>query len=234
MNLNDLAKNFGDEDKARGFLEKLRWPDGVVCPHCGTIGESYRLKAKPESKHPVRPGVWKCSGCRRQFTVRVGTIFEDSHIPLHVWLTAIHLLCASKKGMSAHQLHRMLGVTYKSAWFMAHRIRYAMSQEPLRSKLAGTVEIDETYVGGKRRGIGGRGRPGIQSHKAPVVSLVQRGGDVRSFHVQKVTAKNLKEVLRSNVAKEAGIMTDDFSAYDWVKGEYSSHDVIKHSAGSYS
>ena len=151
MNLNDIAKNYSSEDKAREFIEQSRWPKGTVCPHCGVVGESYRLQAKAESKHPVRPGVWKCGACRKQFTVKVGTIFEDSHIPLTTWLKAIHLICASKKGMSAHQLHRMLGVTYKSAWFMAHRIRYAMSQEPLSSKLKGTVEVDETYIGGKAR-----------------------------------------------------------------------------------
>jgi transposase-like protein len=142
MNFNDIAKYTETEDKAREFLEAERWPKGAICPHCGVEGESYRLKAKEGSKSPVRPGVWKCGGCRKQFTVKVGTIFEDSHIPLTTWLKAIHLLCASKKGMSAHQLHRMLGVTYKSAWFMAHRIRYAMTQEPLSSKLTGIVEID--------------------------------------------------------------------------------------------
>jgi transposase-like protein len=161
MNLTDIAGNFHDEDSARAFLEQQRWPNGTVCPHCGLLGKSYRLEGKPDSKRPVRKGVWKCKGCRKQFTVTVDTIFSDSHIPLHKWLMAIHLLCASKKGMSAHQLHRMLGVTYKSAWFMAHRIRYAMKQEPLKRKLFGTIEMDETYVGGKRRKTGHRGRPDI-------------------------------------------------------------------------
>src|SRR5439155_27310723 len=128
-------------------LERLRWPNGVVCPKCGVVGEAYRMKSMPGSS--TRKGVWRCHACKQQFTVTVGTIFEDSHIPLGKWLMAIHLLCASKKGMSAHQLHRMLGVTYKSAWFMAHRIRYAMSKPPLVSKLRGIVEADETFVGGK-------------------------------------------------------------------------------------
>lgn len=233
MNLAELTKSLGNENAARSFLEKMCWPDGVFCPHCGVVGESYRLKSKAKGKTHVRKGVWKCSACRKQFTVTVGTIFEDSHIPLHKWLLAIHLLCASKKGMSAHQLHRMLGITYKSAWFMAHRIRYAMVQEPLKSKLSGTVEVDETYIGGKRKGIGRRGRPSADSHKSPVVSLVQRNGNVRSFHVPSVSAKNLKEILRENVQPDASIMTDDFSAYDWVKKEFLSHDVIKHSSGSY-
>jgi transposase-like protein len=198
------------------------------------LGKSYRLEAKSRAKTAVRKGVWKCGGCRKQFTVTVGTIFSDSHIPLNKWLLAIHLLCSSKKGMSAHQLHRLLGVTYKSAWFMAHRIRHAMKQEPLKTKLSGTVEVDETFVGGKRRGIGRRGRPGAGSHKSPVVSLVQRDGQVRSFYVPNVSAKNLKEVMRGNVQPDANIMTDDFSAYDWVKKEFRQHDIIRHSEERYS
>lgn len=231
MNLNDIAKNFSDEDKARAFLEAQRWPKGTVCPHCGVEGESYRLQPKENGKTHVRSGVWKCGGCRKQFTVRVGTIFEDSHIPLNKWLMAIHLLCASKKGMSAHQLHRMLGVTYKSAWFMAHRIRYAMSQEPLSSKLSGIVEVDETYVGGKRKGK--PGRPGKDSHKAPVVSLVQRKGNVRSFHVPRITGHNLKKVIRENVSTESSVMTDDYNLYRGLKKEYASHDVIRHKFKQY-
>lgn len=232
MNLNDIAKNFSDEDKARKFLEAQRWAKGTVCPHCGAEGESYRLQPKENGKTHVRAGVWKCGGCRKQFTVRVGTIFEDSHIPLNKWLMAIHLLCASKKGMSAHQLHRMLGVTYKSAWFMAHRIRYAMSQEPLLSKLSGIVEVDETYVGGKRKGTK-PGRPGMQSHKAPVVSLVQRKGNVRSFHVPRITGHNLKKVIRENVSTESSVMTDDYNLYRGLKKEYASHDVIRHKFKQY-
>src|SRR5579862_9997210 len=130
---------FSDPDAARAFLEANRWPDGNPdCPHCGEVGRCYRIVPGEGSK--TRPGLWKCGGCRKQFTVTVGTIFEDSHIPLHKWMQAIQLLCSSKKGMSAHQLHRMLGVTYKSAWFMAHRIRWSMTQEPLSSKLDGIVE----------------------------------------------------------------------------------------------
>jgi transposase-like protein len=184
LNLIALAQHFSDEDKAREFLEKLRWPDGVVCPHCGLVGEAYKLEPKPSKKDThVRKGVWKCGGCREQFSVTVGTIFEDSHIPLSKWLLAYHLLCASKKGMSAHQLHRMLKVTYRSAWFMAHRIRYTMRQEPLSSKLTGVIEVDETYVGGKLR-VGPyrkraymkdrgekRNYPSVTSNKAAVVSV---------------------------------------------------------------
>jgi|SRR5271157_1177897 len=145
-----IAPHFQDPEKARQFMEAKRWPDGPICPHCGVVGEAYRLEADLEAKTKTRArkGLWKCAACREQFSVTVGTIMEDSHIPLNKWLFAFHLLCASKKGMSAHQLHRVLGVTYKSAWFMCHRIRYAMTQEPLSSKLGGIVEVDETYIGG--------------------------------------------------------------------------------------
>jgi transposase-like protein len=171
LNLIALAKHFSDEDRAREFVEKLRWPDGPVCPHCGEIKNFYKLEGKS-----TRPGLYKCRGCRKPFTVTMGTIFEDSHIPLSKWLLAYHLLCASKKGMSAHQLHRMLKVTYRSAWFMAHRIRYTMSQEPLSSKLTGIIEVDETYVGGKLRlgplstkpGTRPKERPQTSSNKAAV------------------------------------------------------------------
>src|SRR5215203_2382456 len=141
---NLLGHHFTDEDRAREYLEAKRWPDGPVCPHCGVIGQSTRLRPMSDTSTHARKGTLQCNACRSQFSVTVGTIFADSHVPLNKWLVAIHLLCASKKGMSAHQLHRMISVTYKTAWFMAHRIRYAMTQEPLSSKLAGTVEVDET------------------------------------------------------------------------------------------
>jgi transposase-like protein len=240
MNLNDIAKNLSNEDKAREFLEGERWPKGAICPHCGVEGDSYRLKAKPESKHPVRPGVWKCGGCRKQFTVKVGTIFEDSHIPLTTWLKAIHLLCASKKGMSAHQLHRMLGVTYKSAWFMAHRIRYAMTQEPLSSKLTGIVEVDGTYVGGKRyfdpqsvkTGERPKDRPAPFAGKEVVVSVLQRGGRVQSRHIEKVSAKNLKPIIDEMVAEMAHLMTDTSTVLTSV-GQTRRHSQANHKRKEY-
>lgn len=227
------TQHFQDADKARAFLEKLRWPNGPVCPHCNCT-TAYKLTAKPGSKKPVRPGVYKCKDCEQQFTVTVNTIFEDSHIPLNKWLLAIHLLCASKKGMSAHQLHRMLGVTYKSAWFMAHRVRYMMSQPSFKQKMFGVIEADETYVGGKRRNQGGQGRPGDYSHKQKVFSLVKRGGDVRSFHVERVTAENLQSVLRKNAHPSATIVTDNFASYDGLTGQFGDHLVINHSTGEYS
>lgn len=230
LNLVDITRYFNGENQARAFLETLRWPEGVVCPHCEEKDSAYRLKAKSKGETHARNGLWKCSACNKQFTVTVGTIFEDSHIPLSKWLLAYYLLCSSKKGMSAHQLHRMLGVTYKSAWFMAHRIRYTMRAEPLRSKLKGIVEVDETYVGGKQKGPG---RPGMESNKTPVVSLVERKGRVRSFHVDRVTSNNLREIMTENIRPSAGIMTDDFKSYGFVKKGFASHDVIDHSSGKY-
>lgn len=217
-----------DEDTAREYLEQLRWPNGAGCPHCGVIG-AYKLQPKADSKRPVRKGIWKCRACRKQFTVRIGTIFEDSHIPLYQWLSAIQFLCASKKGISAHQLHRMLNITYKSAWFMAHRIRYAMAQPPLSKKLHGIVEADETYIGGKAHGKRGRGA----ENKTPVFALVQRDGDVRSFKTERVTAKNLKEIMRDHIDKGATVMTDEFLAYKGLGKEFASHQTINHGSGEY-
>ncbi len=222
MNLKSIAAQFSDPDAAREFFEKQRWPDGTVCPFCGVIGEAYRLKAKPDSKSPVRPGVWKCKGCRKQFTVTKGTIFEDSHIPLNTWLMTIHLLCSSKKGMSAYQIHRMLGVTYKSAWFMVHRLRYATTQDPLAAQLTGIVEVDETFIGGRRRpkdrvsrvvkpGVRPKDQIGPVADKQAVLSLLQRDGEVRSFHVGRVTADNLRPIIDRQLSSTARVMTDTSS-----------------------
>jgi transposase-like protein len=241
MNLNDIAKHFSTEDEARQFLEAQRWPSGTVCPHCGVEGESYRLQPKKEGKTHVRAGVWKCGACRKQFTVRVGTIFEDSHIPLHKWLMAIHLLCASKKGMSAHQLHRMLGVSYKSAWFMAHRIRYAMTQEPLSSKLAGVIEMDETYIGGKQKfgphvvkdGERPKDRPHPFAGKETVVSVLQRGGRVQSHHLRgRVTAENLRTIIDGMVDEKAHLITDTSTVLASA-GSVRKHDRVNHTIGEY-
>jgi transposase-like protein len=241
LNLIELAQHFSNEDAAREFIEKLRWPDGPACPKCGEINNAYKLEPKPGSK--TRKGLWKCAGCREQFTVTVGTIFEDSHIPLHKWLLAYHLLCASKKGMSAHQLHRMLKVTYRSAWFMAHRIRYTMTQEPLSSKLTGVIEIDEAYIGGKRRHVqGSQVVPGKRAEdrkspfadKAPVVSVLQREGRVQSMHLQKVTAENLRPVIEKMVHEDAHIMTDSGTVLTGVlKSRKQKHDQVNHQAKEY-
>ena len=244
MNLTHIAKHFSDEDKAREFLEKQRWPEGPVCPHCGVIGEATKLEPKEGKTSHARKGVWKCRPCEKQFSVTVGTIFEDSHIPLNKWLFAIHLLCASKKGMSAHQLHRMLGITYKSAWFMAHRIRYAMSQEPLSSKLGGIIEMDETFIGGKLRigphpsGLVKQGhrqfdRPSVTSNKESVVSVLQRNGRVQSMHLQRVTAKNLKPVIEQMISEDAHVMTDSTLVVKGLGKIVRKHSQVNHTAKEY-
>ncbi len=177
------------EEEARAYLESLRWPTGPICPFCKSEG------AKKLMGKSTRPGVYKCKtkGCRKQFTVTVGTIFEDSHIPVRKWVLAFHLICGAKKGISACQLQRHLGLgSYKSAWHMAHRIRYAMSQEPLKSKLRGKVEVDETYIGGKSKGQVGRPSP---IKKTPVVALVQRGGRAYAVPVERCGSRELKSLI---------------------------------------
>lgn len=229
LNLTTLPKT---EDEARALMEEIRWGKGcanAACPHCGTM-EPYRLTPKPGSK--TRKGVWKCRACRKQFTVTVGTVFEASHIPLVKWWLAIHLLASSKKGISAHQLHRNLHVSYQTAWFMSHRLRYAMMQGPLAELMQGVVEVDETYVGGKRRGAH-RGRPGPDSHKTPVVALVERQtGRVRVMP-PRVTSENLKDVVFNHVDKNAQLMTDDFFPYRSVGEQMARHSVVKHSNKEY-
>jgi transposase-like protein len=230
-----IAERFPNSLAAAEYLESVRWPNGPVCPHCGeSERKPYALKSKTRR-------LWKCAACRKQYTVTVGTIFESSHIPLHKWLWAFFLLCSSKKGMSAHQLHRMLGITYKSAWFMAHRIRYAMEQPPFQRQLTGTVEVDETYVGGKvRRSNKKQYKPldpsqphkqmqtGRGAEKTPVLSLVERGGEVRSFRIANVTGETLGSAIRHHVAREAHLRTDSFPSYTRVGWEYASHEVVNH------
>jgi transposase-like protein len=218
------------EEEARAHLEALRWPTGTICPKCGVVGDAHRIERKSESS--TRKGLWRCHACRSQFTVTVGTIFEDSHIPLSKWLVATHLLCASKKGMSAHQLHRMLGVTYKSAWFMAHRIRYAMQQPILRDKLRGVVEADETFLGGKPANRH-RGRREPAPPKIPVLALVERNGRVRSMPVKNVTGATLKAAIRKHVATEAHIMTDGLRSYQGLDKEFAGHEAVNHEANEY-
>jgi transposase-like protein len=183
---------FTDENAAREALEATRWPDGVVCPHCGSVERAAKVAGE---KH--RPGLYYCNDCKGQFTVTVGTVFERSKIPLTKWWLATYLLGSSKKGMSAHQLHRMLGVTYKTAWFMAHRVREAMNDGAIPGGMGGAnkvVEIDETYVGGKAAN-----RKGKVPKKAAVLSLVERDGKVRSFPIANVTAQTLRPIIVSHV-----------------------------------
>ncbi|MEX2162580.1 MAG: IS1595 family transposase [Anaerolineales bacterium] len=217
------------EDEAREVIEGIRWANGVYCPKCGSLKGAWKLESKPNSKNKVRPGLYKCKDCRKTFTVTVGSIFEDSHIPLTKWLAALYLMCASNKGMSAHQLHRQLKVTYKTAWFMAHRIRLAMKEGPLATKLSGTVEVDETYIGGRRRGKRGRG----SENKTPVVALVQRGGQLRAQKISRLTAGDLKSVIREHVGQEAHLRTDDFLAYRGLDKEFASHETVAHGKKEY-
>jgi len=235
IDLIGLIETIGDEANARRYLEGLRWPDGPVCPHCG--GEGYALKPKEGSKSPVRAGVYKCRKCRKQCTVTVGTIFEDSHIPISKWLLAIHLMCASKKGISAHQIHRMLRVSYKSAWFMCHRIRYAMARPPLVDKLGGIIEADETFIGGKPRAGQVKTRQDAnkwRDKKARVAALVERDGDVRSFHLRReVTEENVGKILREHVAADARLMTDGAYRFRTVGREFPSHETVDHTKGEY-
>lgn len=227
----DQISKVTDENKARLMLESLRWPNGAACPRCGSM-DVYRIVAKEGSK--TREGLYRCKDCRKlkknnQFTVTVGTIFEDSHIKLSLWLMAISLMCASKKGISAHQVHRMLGITYKTAWFMCHRIRFAM-QPTDKKRMRGVIEADETYIGGKARmawRLTGR------ENKTPVVALVQRGGRVRSFVVPSVTAMTLKEVLLENVHPSSHLMTDENVGYKKIGKQFASHQTVNHARDEY-
>ena len=225
---------FHDEAKAREWLESLLWPEGPICPHCGLIGCATALRGKTH-----RAGLWKCKGCDKQFTVTVGTLFERSHIPLNKWILVFHLMVGSKKGVSAHQIHRMLELTYKTAWFMCHRIREAMSDGKLAPPLGGmsrTVEVDEAYIGGKegnkhasKRSPGRQGGKG----KAPVVALVERGGRVRSFHLPVVDAKNLKPMLAAQIDHKSFLMTDESTVYLPIGEVFRGHGSVNHSAGEY-
>lgn len=234
LNLISMARLFNDEAAAREFLESKRWPNGPVCPHC-SCPEAYALKPRPESERAVRPGVYKCKNkeCKKQFTVRIGTIFEDSKVPLCKWLAAIHLMTSSKKGVSSHQIARECGITQKSAWFLNHRIREAMKQEPLASILEGTVEVDETYVGGKPRKGTGPHKRGRGTDKTPVMVLVERDGNAKSFPLPNVTGETLKNEIAVNVTKESVVMTDELVSYNGVRDDVKLHRTVNHSKGEY-
>ena len=228
------APIFTDEAAAREALEAVRWPNGPVCPHCGSTDD--QVARVEGTKH--RPGLFYCNGCHGQFTVTVGTVFERSKIPLTKWWLACHLLNSSKKGISAHQMHRMLGVTYKTAWFMMHRLREAMRTGGL-GPMGGpgeTVEVDETYIG-KLDGVThqklGRGGGGVSTYKNTVLTLVQRGGNARSFHVEGTTVHDVLPIVRENVARETAINTDEASWYRWVGKEFASHDTVHHASKEY-
>ncbi len=220
--------HFQDAECAREYLESLRWANGVTCPHCGVIDKFYKLTGDAH-----RPGLYKCSECREQFSVTVGTVFESSKIKLHIWLQACHMMSASKKGVSAKQLERMLGVSYKTAWFMAHRIREAMAPFPERElgSDGGAVEVDETYWGNV-----GKNKPGHRGgdHKMKIVSLVDRNsGEKRSFHVADVTAKTVGGILKSHVSRKAALMSDESRIYTKAGERFASHETVNHGQEEY-
>ena len=213
------GKHLNDEQAAYEHLANIRWPEGIRCIHCQGM-KVYTLKGA-KSKRVLL----KCSTCRKQFSATVGTIFQGSHIPLTKWFMAFQLMASSKKGMSAHQLHRMLDITYKSAWFLAHRIRHVMKQTPFSDKLGGIVEADETFIGGKSHIRGDK--------KMPVFALVERGGRVRSFAMPRVTAVNLKRSIQEHVRPDAKLMTDELTAYAKIGKDFADHQTVNHSKKEY-
>lgn len=219
------APYFHDEAAAYAELEATLWPTGPVCPRC-------KGQERITAVRGGRIGLWRCGPCKRQFRVTVGTVFESSHVPLNKWLQAVYLLCSSKKGISSHQLMRTLDVTYKTAWFVSHRIREAMRSGELLPQLGGAgkiVEADETFIGRKKDMPKRRG----YAHKHAVLSLVERGGDVRSFHVDGTAAKDLMPVIKENVARETRMMTDEAGQYAHLKKDFAGHEVVRHGTGEY-
>jgi transposase-like protein len=222
-----MLKIYTDENAAREHLESLHWPDGPICPRCGTVNEATKLTGKS-----TRPGVYKCRPCQKPFTVTVGTVFERSKIKLNVWVHAVDLYTASKKGFSAHQLHRTMGVTYKTAWFMAHRIREAMRDDEL-APMGGAgsiVEVDETFIG---RLEGQPKRTKGWGHKNTVLTLVERGGSARSFHIDSTSIAQIVPILRENIRRESSLMTDEARQYMEVGREFESHDAVNHGEKEY-
>ena len=217
---------FADADKAREHLERLTWPEGPFCPHCGEVENITRLQGKSH-----RAGLIQCNSCLKNFTVTVGTVFERSKVPLNKWMLATYLLASSKKGMSAHQVHRMLGVTYKTAWFMMHRIREAMKDDG--SPLGGpgmTVESDEAFVGGfKKKRLSGKVAP-----KKKVLTLVERDGRARSFHITRIDHTNIRSAIVTNVHRSTHLRTDDARFYMGVGREFASHKTTLHANREFS
>ena len=223
---------FHNEEAAYEFVESRLWPNGPVCPRCKETERVGKMGGKS-----TRIGAHKCYACRKPFTVKIGTIFESSHVKMHLWLQAIFLIASSKKGISSNQLHRTLGVTLKTAWFMTHRIREAMRTDefaPFGSN-GGAVEVDETYIGhDKRIKPKGQKKGRGYHHKNKVLSLVDRNtGQARSFVVDDVKAVTLAKIVRDNIAREARLMTDEASQYTKVGREFAGHDVVAHMKGEY-
>ena len=221
------APHFHDEDEAFAYVEARVWPSGANCPHCGGFERISKMQGKS-----TRKGLYKCYQCRRPFTVRMGTIFESSHVPLHIWLQAMYLIAGSKKGISSNQLHRTLGVTLKTAWFMSHRIREAMRTGglgPLGGE-GGVVEIDETFIG-QRKGVPVRQ---AYHHKIPVLALVDRQtGQSRAFVVDKVSQENVMPIVQANIHRETYVVTDEASVYRSGMTDFLEHAVVNHKLGEY-
>ncbi|MFZ1962328.1 MAG: IS1595 family transposase [Roseiarcus sp.] len=215
------AKALHDESAAYAWVETRLWPNGPICPHCDGGERISKMQGKS-----TRIGVYKCYHCRKQFTVKVGTVFEDSHVPMHLWLQAVYLMCSSKKGVSSNQLHRTLGVTLKTAWFMSHRLREAMrivGAAPVGGE-GQIVEADETFIGRKE---GTEVRRGY-FHKNAVLTLVERGGSARSFHIDAATGRNIAPIIAAQTAKESRLMTDEAAYYVTVGKQFASHHSVKH------
>mgnify|MGYP000159179896 CR=1 FL=1 len=220
-----------NEEAAYDFLEGVMWPTGPVCPHCGGVDRISTIRPNPEKR--VRYGLKRCADCKKQFTVKVGTVFEASKVKLHLWLQAVVLVAASKEGISAHQLPRALGVTYKTAWFMCHRIREAMRSGDLApfGTGGGTVEVDETYIGQDDKPRTNKRGP---HHKQKVLSLVDReSGRARSFVVDNMRKTEVLPILRENIAKEATVYTDESTLYTTLSNEFGDHDHVNHRSGEY-
>jgi transposase-like protein len=219
---------FTDDQKAREWLEARVWPNGPTCPHCGNA-DSAKIKALQGKAH--RPGLYQCAECREQFTVTVKTVFERSKIPLSKWLAALFMLTASKKGVSAHQIHRSLDISYKSAWFMMHRLREALRQGGLAPMGGGggIVEADETYIGR----VEGMKKTRGPAHKNIVLTLVERGGKARSFHIDSTSVADIGKHVRENISHEAQLMTDELAAYRLIGKDFLTHDTVNHSADEY-
>lgn len=234
------APHLHNEEAAYEHLENLLWPAGPVCPHCGGTDRIVRIPVNVDKR--VRHGLHRCHGCKKQFTVKVGTVFEASKVPLFKWMQAVVLMVSSKKGISSHQLHRALGVTYKTAWFMSHRIREAMRSGDLApfGGNGGVVEADETYFGKREKFVESTQRAGRpyknkkrHGDKRSVLGLVERGGNVRTFHVDQANKKAVGSVVRENVAREANLMTDESKLYTKLGTEFASHETVKHSVNEY-
>jgi transposase-like protein len=229
LTLDEINQRFNTDAAAREYLENIWWPNGPVCPHCKNNDQKKIWKVTPNADKKIREGLYSCAECKKQFTCTIGTVFEDSHIPLRKWMIAWYLNCSSKKGISSLQLQRILDLgSYRTALFMQHRIRHALRDPVFNDKLSGTVEADETYIGGKKKFVGRGSRKG----KVPVVSLLERGGRVRSQVMTHVTGKNLKAAINKNVMAKSEIHTDENRSYCIVQPRYDHH-TVKHAMGEY-